>query len=253
MARAAGRAPLRARTRELRMKLIGKGLVIDAERGENFPDYGDVEIDFGLAVALPSPAGFVLPNDAAITGKIAWYDLNAELLAAVTGDALSAGTVARAEAEPHQVPAEPPYEVELVETTVVPLSEIVIGDDNRRLRRVDGIPGPDEYAVDGTALTFHAARADLYVYVDYFYSDAAGGKTVVVSPFSAPGAFKLLATLRLYDGDDGLYERELVLAAERCRRTGQLKAESAAAEPGSFGFSFAVENRVPGDVVVHFP
>jgi hypothetical protein len=244
------------------MKLIGKGLVIDAERGENFPDYGDVEIDFGLAVALPSPAGFVLPNDAAITGKIAWYDLNAELLAAVTGDALSAGTVARAEAEPHQVPTEPPHEVELVETTVVPLSEIVIGDDNWRplseivigddnwrLRRVDGTPGPDEYAVDGTSLAFHAARAGLYVYVDYFYSDAAGGKTVVVSPFSAPGAFKLLATLRLYDGDDGLYERELVLAA----RTGPLAAESPAAEPGSFGFAFAVENRVPGDVVVHFP
>lgn len=234
------------------MKLVGRGLIFDGEGGVNFPDYGDVEVDFGLAVAPPAPAGCVVPNDAALTGKIAWYDLSAELLAAVTGDALSAGTVARAEAEPHQVPMEAPYEVELVEATVVPGSEIVIADDNWRLRRVDGAPGPDEYAVDGCALTLNAARAGFYVYVDYFYS-AAAGKTVVVSPFSTPAPFRLLATLKPYDGDDGLYEREFVLAAARCRRTGPLKAASPTAGPGPFGFTFSAENRVPGDVVVYFP
>jgi hypothetical protein len=235
------------------MKLVGRGLVIDVERGDNFPDYGDVEIDFGLGVPPPAAGGWALPYDAALTGKIAWYDLSAELLAAVTGDVLAAGTVARAEAEPHQVPAEAPFEITLVEATVVPLSEIVIGDDNWRLRRVAGPPGPDEYAVDGAALTFSAARAGLYVYVDYFYSDSASGKTVVVNPFNSPAEFKLLATLSLYDGGDGLYERELILAAERCRRTGPLAPGSHAADSGSFGFEFAVENRVPGDVVVYFP
>ncbi len=232
------------------MKLMGRGLIIDAERGENFPDYGDVEIDFGLAI--PPAAGCAVPCDAAITGKIAWYDLSPELLAAVTGDALTVGAIARVEAEPHLVPAEPPHKVTPVETTVVPLSEIVIGDDNWRLRRVAGPPGPDEYAVDGAALTFNAARAGLYVYVDYFYA-AAAGKTVVVSPFNSPAEFKLLAALRLYDGADNLYERELILAAERCRRTGPLRGGTGAAAFGSFGFEFAVENRVPGDVAVHFP
>ncbi|NIT36240.1 MAG: hypothetical protein GTN49_07035, partial [candidate division Zixibacteria bacterium] len=76
------------------MKLTGKGLIVDVGRDVDFPDYGDVEINLGLNFPSPAPAasaGYVVPYDAPITGKIAWLELTAELLAAFTGDTLSAG------------------------------------------------------------------------------------------------------------------------------------------------------------------
>ncbi|HUU56054.1 MAG TPA: hypothetical protein VMW93_01815 [bacterium] len=239
------------------MKLRGTGLIIDTGRGVGFPDYGDLEVDFGLNVlnlAPPSPGGgCVAPYDAPLTGRIAWYELTADLLAAVTGDALFGGAMVRAEAEPHLVPDEPPYAIELAEPANVPLSEVVVGDDNLRLGRVAGSPGPDEYAADGGRLTFGAGRAGEYVYVDYFYVDESSGRTLVLNPFTAAGEFKLLATLKLSEAEGNLYERELMLAAERCRRTGPLAAGPADGDFGSFGFEFAVENRAAGDVTLYFP
>lgn len=232
------------------MKLIGKGLILEPK----VPDYGDVEIDFDVSIGLPRlPSSIVVNAYSAASGRIAWFDLNADLLAAVTSGALSTGTVARAEAEPHQVPVEPPYEVELVEGPLVPFSEIVIGDDNWRLRRTEAKPGPDEYAFNGRKLTVHAARSGLYVYADYFYSDAGGGKTVVVNPFAFGAEFKLLASVRLYDDEDGTYERQIIIAANRCQIKAPLWACSPEEVPAGFGFKFEIGNRIPGDVVVHFP
>jgi len=208
-------------------------------RGVDFPDYGDVEINFGLNFPSPPPpasaGGYVVPYDAPITGKIAWYELTAELLAAFTGDTLSPGAVKRTEAEPHQVPLEEPFEVTLAHTSNVARSEIVIADDNSRLVRTSTSPGPGEYGIAGAKLTFNAAQAGYYVYVDYFYSDKDNGKTLVLNPSSS------------------LYDRELVLVAERCRRTGPLASGPAGGEFGSLGFEFAVDNRAPGDVVAYFP
>jgi hypothetical protein len=239
------------------MKLTGKGLIVDIGRDVGFPDYGDVEIIFGLNFPSPPPpasaGGYVVPYDAPITGEIAWYELTAELLAAVTGEALSTGAVKRTEAEPHQVPLEEPYEVTLASTSNVARSEVVIADDNSRLVRAAGPPGPGEYGIAGATLTFDAARAGYYVYVDYFYSDEDNGKTLVLSPFGLPGEFKLLADLAPCDAASNLYDRGLVLVAERCRRTGPLASGPAGGEFASLGFAFAVDNRAPGDVVVYFP
>ncbi len=239
------------------MKLTGKGLIVDMGRGIDFPDYGDVEINFGLNFPSPPPpasaGGYVVPYDAPIKGKIAWYELTAELLAAFTGDTLSPGAVKRTEAEPHQVPLEEPFEVTLAATSNVARSEIVIADDNSRLVRAAGSPGPGEYGIAGAKLTFNAAQAGYYVYVDYFYSDKDNGKTLVLNPFNLPGEFKLLADLTLFDAASSLYDRELVLVAERCRRAGPLASGPAGGEFGSLGFEFAVDNRAPGDVVAYFP
>jgi hypothetical protein len=235
------------------MKLRGKGLIIDSARGVGFPAYGDVEVDFGLNLFKLGPAaagGACSPYDPPLTGTIVWRELTAELLAAVTGDALAAGTLARAEAEPHRVPAEPPHVVELVEPAVVPHSEVVVGDDNLRLGRVAGVPGPDEYAVAGSRLTFGADRAGQYVYADYFYADAGSGRTLALGPFAAAAEFKLLASLKLSEGERNLCERELVLVAERCRPTGPPPNEG---ECDAFGFSFAAENRAAGDITLYFP
>ncbi len=239
------------------MKLIGKGLLIDTEHGVDFPDYGELEVNFGLNVLnVPAPAttgGYVVPYDAPITGKIAWYDLTPELLAATTGNDLSAGTVKRVEAEALQVPGQSPYEVTLSQNTNLALSEVVLRDDNRRMKRVSASPAPGEYAISGAVLTFNAAAAGRYVYVDYFYADAADGKTLLVSPFALPTEFKLLASLKLFDTNANEYEGELVFTAEHCRRTGPLAVGSRVGEFGSFGFEFAVENRIAGDVAVYFP
>jgi hypothetical protein len=235
------------------MKLRGKGLIVDAGRGAGFPDYGEVEIDFGPALVTAGAAGGggVSPYDAPLTGRIFWYELSAELLAAVTGEPLAGGTTARAEAEPHRLPAEPPCVIELAEPAVVPGSETVVGDDNLRLARVAAPPGPDEYAAEGSRLTFSVERAGQYVYVDYFYAEEGAGRTLVLSPGAGAGEFKLLAALELGGAATHLYERELILAAARCRRTGPLAA--AEGECDAFGFEFAVENRLAGDVTLYFP
>jgi hypothetical protein len=234
------------------MKLRGKGLIIDTGRGVGFPDYGDVEVDFGLSLLkLGTPAsGSASSYDSPLAGNIVWYELTAELLAAVTGDALSNGTLARAEAEPHRVPDGPPYAIDLVGAAAVPHSEVVVGDDNARLRRVAGSPGPEEYAVDGRRLTFGAGRAGQYVYADYFYADAASGRTLALSPFAAAGEFKLLAALKLNEPLANLCEGELILAAERCRPTGP---PAEVDDAGTFGFAFAAENRAAGDLTLYFP
>jgi hypothetical protein len=239
------------------MKLIGKGLVVDAEHGVDFPDYGDLELNFGLNVlTIPAPAttgSYIVPYDAPITGRISWYDLGPELLAAATGNDLTAGTVKRAAGEAHAIPAAAPYEVTLDHAPPLALSDLVVGDDGRRFKRAAGAPGAGEYAVAGAVFTFNAADAGRAVYADYFYADAAAGQTLVVSPFALPGEFKLLAGLKLYGTGANEYEGDLVFAAERCRRTGPLAVGSRVGQFGSFGFEFAVENRVPGDVAVYFP
>lgn len=239
------------------MKLIGKGLVIDAARGVEFPDYGELELNFGLAVlTVPAPAAagaYVIPYDAPLTGKLVWYDLTPEMLAAATGNELASGTVRRREAEPHVVPSSPPYEVTLEETALLPLTDVVLGDDRRRRRRVAANPGPGEYVISGATLTFHSSDAGRTVYVDYFYGDAAAGQTLVVSPFALPGAFKLVGAVKLFDGGANDYAGELVVVAQSCRRTGPLVVGARAGDVASFGFDFALENRVPGDVAVYFP
>lgn len=237
------------------MKLRGKGLIIDTGRGVGFPDYGDVEVDFGLNLLKlgPPAAGAPSPYDAPLTGTIVWYELTADFLAAVTGDALSVGTLARAEAEPHRVPDEPPYAIDLVGAAVVPHAEVVVGDDNARLARVVNSPGPDQYAADGCRLTFGASRAGQYVYADYFYADGQSGRTLALSPFAAAGEFKLLAALKLSEGERNLCERELILVAERCRPTGLPATEPGEDEAGAFGFAFVAENRAAGDVTLYFP
>ena len=233
----------------------GKGLIIDTGRGVGFPAYGDVEVDFGLNLLKlgPPAAGAPSPYDVPLTGTIIWYELTADLLAAVTGDALSNGALRRAEAEPHRVPDEPPYVVELVDAAVVAHSEVVVGDDNARLRRVVGPPGPDEYVVAGSRLTFGAGRAGQYVYADYFYADGDSGRTLALSPFGAAGEFKLLAALKLNEPSANLCEGELILAAERCRPTGPLSGGPGEDQAGAFGFAFAAENRAAGDVTFYFP
>jgi hypothetical protein len=237
------------------MKLLGKALVIDADRGVRFPEYADVEIDFGLNVSdVPTEYwGGGYCGRSRISGRLAWFDLTAELLAAATGEKAAVGTILKAEAEPHEVPTEAPFEARLAFSGAVPLSELVVGDDNRPLRRVAAAPGPDDYVADGARLSFSAARAGSYVYVDYFHAAAEEGRTLVLNPFGTPREFKLLATLKLGDADDTRYDRELVLAAGRCRHVGPLSGGSRPGEFGSFGFEFVAENRAAGDVVVHFP
>ncbi|UCH77314.1 MAG: hypothetical protein JSU81_06115 [Candidatus Coatesbacteria bacterium] len=238
------------------MKLVGRGLIVDTGRELAYPEWGDVEIDFGLPCAeAPALAAgeYAVPPGAAFTGRIVWYELTADLLAVATGEAPAAGTVKRAEAEPYQVPSAPPYEVELAEAAVVPLSEFVVGDDNERLRPVAAEPGPGEYRRDGGRLTLNVSHAGRYVYVDYFFREEGTGKTLILPPFAAPGEFKLWAALKLNDAAAHLYEREMVLAAACCRRTGPLGWEAGEEEFGAFGFAFAAENRSPGEVVAYFP
>ena len=76
---------------------------------------------------------------------------------------------------------------------------------------------------------------------------------MTVDPYTLPGEFKLLASLKFYDTSAADYAGELVFIAERCRRTGPVDVGSRAADFGTFGFDFAVENRGAGDVVVCFP
>jgi len=239
------------------MKLIGKGLIIDAGRGVDFPDYGDLELSFGLSVLnIPAPAatgGYVVPYDAPVTGRIGWYDLSAELLAAVTGNAAAAGTVRRAESEPHDVPVASPYTITLAYSTPVALTDVVVRDDGVRMTRVAAGPAAGQYVIAEATLTFNAADAGRRVYVDYFYAQAGVGHQVVVSPFALPAEFKLAAALKLYDTAVNEYAGELVATAEHCRRTGPLAVGARAGQFGSFGFEFAVENRAPGDLVLYFP
>jgi hypothetical protein len=236
------------------MKLMGRGLVIDADHGVRFPEYADVEVEFGFNVSNDTTTywGGTGGSRTPLRGRLVWYDLTADLLTAATGDRAAVGTLLRAEAEPYEVPAREPFEVRLAHEGVVPLSELVVGDDNRPLRRVAAAPASDSYCIDGTRLSFSAGRAGSYVYVDYFYADA-GGRTLVLDPFDTPGEFRLLAALKLGDVDGTRFDREMVLSAGRCRRVGPLLAGSRPGEFGSFGFSFVAENRVAGDVVLHFP
>jgi hypothetical protein len=133
-------------------------------------------VNFGLNVLnIPSPAvngGYVVPYDAPITGKISWYDITPEILASLTGGGLADGTVRYARAESHQIPTSEPYEITLDNTNVVPLSEVVVGDDGVRLRRVQSDPGEGEYATSGNVLEFSSDAAGADVFVDYFHEDS---------------------------------------------------------------------------------
>ncbi|MCP4231266.1 MAG: hypothetical protein GY771_14110 [bacterium] len=239
------------------MKLIGKGLIIDLTSGLEFPDYGDMVLTLGLNVLeVPSPGyngGYTVPYDAPITGKIAWYDISAELMAAITGSSLSSGTVRGAQAENHQIPSASPYTVTLDNGDIVAQSEIVIRDDSVRMKRVSGSPSSGEYSISGDTLTFSGDDAGKYVYVDYFYEDAAGGHRLSIDPYKLPGSFKLLASLKAYDTYGADYAGEIVAVAEKCRRSGPVEMGSRVGEFGSFGFDFTVENRNPNDLVLNFP
>ncbi len=238
------------------MKLIGKGLIIDLTTGLEFPDYGDITVNFGLNVInVPSPAvngGYIVPYDAPITGKISWYDISPEILASLTGAGLTDGTVRYVQSESHQVPSSEPYEVTLNNPDNLAQSEIVVGESGR-MRRVPSTPGEGEYAISGNVLTFSSDDAGGTVYIDYFYEDSGAGKTITVDPYALPGEFKLLASLKSYDTYAAGYSGDLVFIAERCRRTGPVDVGSRVGAFGTFGFDFAVENRNSGDVVVCFP
>ncbi len=239
------------------MKLIGKGLIIDLTNGLEFPDYGDLVLTLGLNVLeVPSPGyngGYTVPYDAPVTGKIAWYDISADLMAAITGSSLSSGTVKRAQGENHQIPAGSPYEITLDNANNIAQSEIVIRDDNVRMKRVASSPDTGEYAISGDTLTFSSEDVNKYVFIDYFYEDAATGHKLSIDPYTLPGSFKLLASLKVYDTYGADYAGEIVAVAEKCRRTGPVEMGSRVGEFGSFGFDFAVENRNPDDLALYFP
>jgi hypothetical protein len=239
------------------MKLIGKGLIIDLTSGLEFPDYGDLVLTLGLNVLeVPSPGyngGYTVPYDAPITGKIAWYDISAELMAAITGSSLSGGTVKRAQGENQQIPGSSPYTVTLDNADNIAQSEIVIRDDNMRMKRVAASPGEGEYSITGDTLTFSSEDAGKYVYIDYFYEDAATGHKLSIDPYTLPGSFKLLASLKAYDTYGADYAGEIVAIAEKCRRSGPVELGSRVGEFGSFGFDFTVENRNPDDLALYFP
>lgn len=239
------------------MKLIGKGLIIDLTSGLEFPDYGDLVLTLGLNVLeVPSPGyngGYTVPYDAPVTGKIAWYDISADLMAAITGSSLSSGTVKRVQGESHQISGSSPYTITLDNADNIAQSEIVVRDDNVRMLRVATSPGEGEYAISGDTLTFSSEDAGKYVYIDYFYEDAASGHKLSIDPYALPGSFKLLASLKAYDTYGADYTGEIVAIAEKCRRSGAVELGSRVGEFGSFGFDFTVENRNPDDLALYFP
>lgn len=238
------------------MKLIGKGVILDASGGLPFLDYGELQIIFGLDV-LSIPRGdiagrYYVPVGMPVTGRLTWFDISAELLASLLGAGAEQGTVRRVVSESHTIPDESPYTVDLDHQANLGATEVVMGSDGTRFRRVATSPSSGEYSITDYTLTFSSEDGGKTIYVSYFYSDPSSGSTIVLAPQGLPSRFKLVGSLNLYD----IAEEEsgdLVLVAERCVRTSPLNLGASVGEYGRFGFDFALENITAGDITLYMP
>jgi len=238
------------------MKLIGKGAILDASGGLPFCDYGELVVNFGLDV-LGIPRGDIagrcyVPVGAPVTGRLTWFDLSSELLASLLGAQTEQGTVRRVVSEAGTIPEEEPYSLQMEKQSNLFATEVVMGSDGRRFRRVVVSPQSGDYAIDGYTLTFCADDAGKKVYISYFYSDSVSGAKIVLSPQGLPTRFKLVGSLNLYEQAEG-ESGDLVIIAERCVRTGPLAVGASVGEYGRFGFEFALENVVAGDITLYLP
>jgi hypothetical protein len=238
------------------MKLIGKGIMLNASGGVPFLDYGDLQVNFGLdLVSIPRGdiAGrYYVPVGMPVSGRLSWFDLSADLLASLLGSQSDTGTVRRVVGESQTIPGSSPYSLDLNHGDILPATEVVLGGDGARFRRVSSSPDEGEYSIDEETLTFNSADAGKRVYVSYFYDDPSSGHKIVLSPQGLPTRFKLVGSLNLYDMAN-TENGDLVVIGERCVRTSPLNLGAAVGDYGRFSFEFALENVNPGDITLYMP
>lgn len=238
------------------MKLIGKGILIDAKRGVPFADYGELLVRFGVdVVSIPRGdiAGkYSIPIGTQITGHIQWFDISGELLAGILGGETTDGSVRFANLEEHTIPDGEPYQITLDSGDNLTNTETVQDGSGLKYRRVEGTPGVSQYSISDNTLTFSSDDAETVVYISYFYQDTDDGLTVNLNPTDIPSHFELVGKLDLVGGeDDG--GGELVITAKRCVRVSDMEIGAGVGEFGRFGFDFVIDNSNAGDVVVSMP
>jgi hypothetical protein len=111
-----------------------------------------------------------------------------------------------------------------------------------------------EYAINDKTISFHTDANANVINVSYFYSDAAAGKTVAISPTSVPSAVACLASVRAYDTDRKSWlTGSFVAELKKCTRNDQFPMGAANAEAAGFSFPFEAENGIANDVRFYFP
>ncbi len=239
------------------MYLVGKGALINATTGVEFPHYADLKLNFETKhVEVPfgdKNGADVIVTDQNISGHLGWEQVDVALLAALLGSASTSGTIKRVRLEEHSVPAAPgPYTVTMVKSTNIALTEIVKDADGNRLERVSANPASGQYSISAATLTFHSSLAGGKVYVDYFYSENTG-KHIAIGPCDLPSAFKLVGCVRLAKSSPGDGEGDMVIVANRCVRTSSIDLGGSNGEVSGLGFDFTIVNRNPGDMTIYFP
>jgi len=239
------------------MYLVGKGALINATTGVEFPHYADLKLTFDAkTVNIPfgdrNGSDFVT-TDQTVTGHLSWEQVDLVLLAALLGSNSTAGTIKRMRLEEHIVPDEPgPYVVTLDKATNITLTEVVKDEEGNRFSRVSEDPAEGEYTITADDLTFHESAAAKKVFIDYFYTDG-DGKHITIGPYDLPSSFKLIGCVRVVKSFPDDAEGEMVIVANRCVRNGAIEIGGRSGEVSGLGFDFSIVNRSPGDLTVYFP
>jgi hypothetical protein len=239
------------------MYLVGKGAILNASTGVEFPQYAELSLSFEpKTTAIPlgdrNGSDYVV-TDQVVSGRLAWEQVDVLLLSAVLGSASGVGGVRRMRLEEALIPdSTGPYTISLSQENNLSLTEVVRDSDGRRFFRTNEEPDINQYAIAGKVLTFSPVDAGKRIFIDYYYQTTTG-QHIVINPNDLPGSFKLVGCVHLAPATPDENEGDMVVIANRCVRTSAVSLGGKPGEVSSLSFDFAVVNRNSGDLSIYFP
>lgn len=193
-----------------------------------------------------------IPTGQPITGRANFLGMNASLLAALTGGAVSTGRQLRIRSEELVVASN----AITTSQTAIPNTLRVIekASGAQPLKKVASASAADEFSVSGTTITLNTGTFanGAVIAVSYFYADASNGETVTIGPDDLPDSFELRGSLRTKElfGDT---KGDVLFYAAKCERTSEISLGGALGSVSTPGFDFSVRIDVAGDLEIYMP
>lgn len=235
---------------------IGLGLLFDRTNDVQLPNFVSFtcscEVENLVVPIGDQVTDQKVPIRQVFSGHVDFREMNASVIAALTGGSAAAATVKWTEREQETIATGVvTVSGDILYTDAVQIENITNGF---RYRLVTAAPSEGEAQV-GTPtaddITFNVAENDDIVKVSFFSTVAGAGETVTVETTDLPSAFDLLCWVRAYDRLAGAYLSDgFGLSLATCKRTGTLDLPAVSVrEMSTFGMDFEVE----GDVTYFTP
>ncbi len=194
------------------------------------------------------------PIGRAVSGTITYNEVTAAFFAAMTGGALTTGTIKRVrQGEESQTISE--NAITLAEgADVIGASVQLWGKNGTYFQKVAGTPEVGEFSLSASGVcTFNASETETTIYPAYLYADAANGKTLTIDKHDVPSEMELYGVLRTKEiASGGL--GDMVIHLAKVNRSGAINwgAEGADnTQERSVDFTARIVD--PGDFKVYFP